>query len=60
MDNKNIISRRGKLVSIPRGSLVIPKKITQILQKLMKQNSSTPNKVTGPNVNPSSTYNFKK
>tara|TARA_R110001592_G_scaffold114262_1_gene313956 strand:+ start:512 stop:661 length:150 start_codon:yes stop_codon:yes gene_type:complete len=37
MDNKNIVSRKGKLVSIPRGSLVIPKKITQILQKLMKQ-----------------------
>jgi hypothetical protein len=37
MDNKNIKHRNGKLVSIPRGSLVIPKKITQILQKLMKQ-----------------------
>jgi len=37
MDNQSIKHRNGKLVSIPRGSLVIPKKFTQILQKLLRQ-----------------------
>ena len=29
-------------------------------QKMMKKHSPAPNKVSGPNIDPSSTYNFKK